>query len=184
MFLPMIFLSCGIIQKTPDNKENYTNEIIAESQHYVRTDSLDYLISKTSFMGISLGDKISENSDILQKGVYKCGEGDFDVYYIINENGEQIGHIYPENENEPTVDNITISSPLAYTKEGIRIGSCYKDICKVLTGFEVHGSEIESRTHVSDGNFRYRLDIYFNTYDVDSDEIPEETKIIEIYISE
>ncbi len=139
-----------------------------------------YLIDSESFYGISNGDAIAKHRDVLEKGILKTGEGDFDVFYIKNKKGEILGHFEPEFRDESKVGTIYIESPLAKTKQGVHIGMTFGELERILGPVEVHGSEIESRTSASKDGIMYLLDAYFGTYEIDKSEIKKSTKIKQI----
>lgn len=144
----------------------------------------EYFIENQSFNGIKIGDKIASHSAKLKKGTLKNGEGDFEVYYINDKNGNQVAYVSSDPNDESTVFSITITSSLARTKKGnVYIGMPYERLEKTLVDFEAHGSEIESRTYVKKGNISFRLDYPSNQYDLDKNKIPKDSKITEIVIN-
>ncbi|TRX54788.1 hypothetical protein FNH22_18685 [Fulvivirga sp. M361] len=126
------------------------------------------------FYGITIGQKIEDVAGSLKKGWLKTGEGDFEVYYITDPQGSQLGHIPVEGDKVLT---IVITTPKASTWDGLRVGSTFAELKEVLGEVEVHGSEIEGRTSVYKGYFQFLLDAYLYTFDVDETTIPPETKI-------
>lgn len=132
-------------------------------------------IGKGYFFGITIGQKIKEVEAKLRKGWLKTGEGDFEVYYIVDRQGSQLGYIPMEGDR---VLSIVVTTSRASTWNGLTVGSTFAALKEALgNDVEAHGSEIEGRTSVDDGYFSFLLDTYFYTYDVDEKAIPEDTKI-------
>lgn len=141
----------------------------------------DLLITTTSFFGLSRGDKIAAHSKILKKDVLKTGEGDFDVYKIMD-GKTLLGYVYPHPKNKKLIGDIEITSSLASTKNGIRISSTLADLEKIYPNIKIHGSEIEGRTYAVLGKMSFKLDVYLSTYKVDRSKIKKSTKITQIRI--
>lgn len=141
------------------------------------------LISSSSFSGIKPGDRIADHSDRLKKDILRNGEGDFDIYNILDENGKTLGYAMPGYKDEELLGDITITTPTAQTEGGISVGMTYGELRKKIPGIAVNGSEIEGYTYASHGNLYYRLDSYNPTYELDPNSIKEEVKIIEIILS-
>jgi hypothetical protein len=148
----------------------------------ISTTQTQMLIGQNSFRGIQLGDMISKHSEYIQKTKLKTGEGTFDAYEIKDFDNNPAGYILPDPKNKDLVGDITVTSPKAQTAEGIKIGSTFQELQKVFPGIEVHGSEIEGRTHARVGNLSYRLDVANFSYEIDKSKIPGATKITEIII--
>ncbi len=110
------------------------------------------LIHGDSFFGIRLGQAINSISiRRVRRATLATGEGDFDVYDILAEGGEWLGYFLPDPVDSTRVGDLAVVSRDAVTPEGIRVGWTYDEVRAVLDSFEVHGSEIESRTHVQYG---------------------------------
>ena len=140
------------------------------------------MISEDSFRGIKVGDKIADHSDYIKKEVMETGEGDFEVYTIKDFNNNPAGFFYLDMNDESLVGDITVETMMAETAEGIKIGSTFGDLKAALPTIEVHGSEIEGRTHATHNSLSYRLDIPNFSYEVNVEKIPLDTKIREIII--
>ncbi|WP_303317327.1 hypothetical protein Q4Q34_01400 [Flavivirga abyssicola] len=146
-------------------------------------DTNRFIISEDGFMGFKIGGEIDSKSKYLKKSVQKNGEGSFNGYILLNDNGDEIGFIFPKYDNKKIINMIEISSSKYKTKEGISIGSTYQDLKNHYPNIETHGSEIESRTTSKTGNLSFLLDIAFNTYEIDESKIKPLTKIKKITIS-
>lgn len=138
------------------------------------------LITSKSFVGIQPGDKITDHQTSLQKDMLQTGEGDFEIYQILDQQGTSIGYLHPDANDEQLVGMIVITSPEAKTEDGLSVGMTLGDLRKKLTGYEIHGSEIEGYTAAYYGPFSYQLDSYNWEYDLDASKIADEVKIIEI----
>ncbi|MFK7903742.1 MAG: hypothetical protein AB8B69_01390 [Chitinophagales bacterium] len=141
-----------------------------------------YLITDKSFMGLSSGNGIEEHADVLEQGVLKSGEGEFEVYNIKSESGEKLGYIMASHQDPSKIGNITITHPKASTEEGISIGATFAELESALGEVAVHGSEIESRTYAYKGHLAFLLDDYHNTYELDKSKVKKDAKIKEIEI--
>lgn len=146
----------------------------------------DLFIERNQFYGIKLQDPFSELQekypDRLEKGIKRTGEGTFQVYKIIGEDGAHLGNIYPDQKNENLVGQIEIISAEAKTKNDIRIGNTFKELQAEESDLEVHGSESEGRTYASKDGIYYRLEMNHFAYDLDQSTIKPDVKIIEIVI--
>lgn len=142
------------------------------------------LISATSFAGIQPGDAISAHGKRLKATVMRNGEGTFDVYAILDENGQQIGYSHPNLKDKKLLGDIIITSPNARTADGIRIGSSYGELRRKYPKIEVHGSEAESRTYAMQGDIYYRLDVANSKYNLDPNSIDDGVKVVEITLSQ
>lgn len=141
------------------------------------------LISPISFRGIQIGDLIADHQEYVQKTKLKTGEGTFDVFEIKDFDNNPAGYLVPDPKDKLLVGDITVNSPKAQTAKGIKIGSTFQDLQKAFPEIEVHGSEIEGRTHATANNLSYRLDAANFTYKIDAAKIPPTTKITEITIN-
>lgn len=142
----------------------------------------ELLTTLPSFLGMSVGDDLAQHADKLKKSVLETGEGSFDVFEI-HQGGRKLGHVSPAGRNESVIGGITITSPLAVTEQGIKVGSTWGELKQALPELEVHGSEIEGRTYAFFGSVAYRLDVYFGAYDIPASEIrkiKDSTRITEI----
>lgn len=163
------------VQKDP--KEEPKDTVVEKKV----TKTNELLIETTSFYGISIGDDISEHADKLKKALLQTGEGDFDIFEI--RKGEDVlGFIFPNYKDETKVGDITVTSPLASTKEGLKVGSTFEELEKVFTDFVINGSEIEGYTHVEAAGLAYKLDVYMQEQNIDKSKIDKSTKITEINI--
>lgn len=141
------------------------------------------LISPISFRGIQIGDAIAQHGDYIQKTQMKTGEGRFEIYEIKDFENNPAGYFLPDPNNKLLVGDITVKTPKAQTAKGIKIGDTFQDLQKVFPDIEVHGSEIEGRTHATANNLSYRLDVANFKYEIDKTKIPATTKITEITIN-
>ena len=66
--------------------------------------------------------------------------------------------------------------------ELLKHAACFAEVKEKLPNFEVHGSEIESRTHVFYGDLALRLDYPSNNYELDPSTIPPSAEVTEIWI--
>ena len=144
----------------------------------------DLTIYPNQFYGIKLWDKISQHSKILEKTVLRSGEGEFDVYNILDKQGTAIGYIIPHWEKEDQVGDIVVTTQQAKTLEGVAVGMSYQEIAELIDDFTVNGSEVEGRVHLRYGNYHVRLDINSWETELDKSEIPPATKALSIWVYE
>jgi len=140
-------------------------------------------IDNNAFRGITIGDKIADHADYIQKETLKTGEGAFEVYRIKDFNNNPAGYLIPDPKEESLVGDITVETQMAATAEGIKVGGTFQDLITAIPKVEVHGSEIEGRTYATYDNLSYRLDAANFSYKVDKSKIPAATKIMQIVIN-
>lgn len=144
--------------------------------------SLD-IVFPDSFRGISPGDKMATHEGELAKSQLVNGEGDFTIYLILDQQGGKIGYLMPDPNDETKVGDITITSSIPETTEGMRVGMTLGDLFDRYQNLKIHGSEIEGRTTASKDQLSFRLDANNPTYEIDPMKIPLDTKIIEISVN-
>lgn len=144
--------------------------------------SLD-IIFPDSFRGIAPGDKLATHEAELLKSQLVNGEGDFTVYLIMDGPESKIGYLMPDPNDETKVGDITITSSIPTTTEGMKVGMTLGDLFNRYRNLEIHGSEIEGRTTATKGQLSFRIDANNYEYEIDPEEIPLNTKITEISIN-
>lgn len=143
-----------------------------------------YLIKDDSFYGISAGQKIASIEEgKVEKSNIETGEGTFLMYYIISDSGQKIAYFYPDPVDKTLVGNLFVTSPKAFTIDLINIGKTFGEVKKQVNNYEVHGSEMESKTNVFIENIRLELDYHSTNYNLDKNEIPDNAKVKLIWIS-
>ena len=174
-------MSCGNAKQETEIStvvENHQKPAISISE-----DIVELTIHDRSVQEISPGDKIQDHVAILEKSTLSTGEGDFEIFRVMNEEIGVIGNIYPDPLNEALVGIIAVTSEIPKTKIGIHVGSTYGDLKSAYNDIEVHGSEIEGRTFANVGNLSFRLSINHYSYVLDESKIPLDTPIEEIHIN-
>lgn len=149
----------------------------------VETSRTVLLISENAFRGINVGDDISAHLDYIKKDKLKTGEGEFDIYTIKDFNNNPAGYLLPDPTNEKLVGNITVTTKMAETEAGIKVGDTFQVLKSTIPTINVHGSEIEGRTYAKDKTISYRLNTANFSYNIDVEKIPLETAITEIIIN-
>ena len=182
ILVSLITVSCN--HQNTTNEERSTSVMEVESEKISDDDKDEYyMINDDSFQGISVGDKIETISKSqIEKSEIETGEGVFSVYGIKSKEGNEIGYFHPEPLDESLVGMIVVTSNKAKTTDGFGIGTTYEEVKSKLNDFEVHGSEIESRTHVYYKNLSMKLDFASTEYNLDKENISGATKIVEITI--
>lgn len=112
--------------------------------------------------GQSIQALMEKASKKIVKGVVENGEGSFDVYKIMDDDGEELANIYCD-ENDELVEvpgSVQITSNRIATPEGIRVGDSYEKLQATYRDFKVTGSEIEGWTYARIGDVYIRLSAY------------------------
>lgn len=186
LILSIGIFSCNTAQKKEDTQQDETTENQTEQVNETLTEETkqenELTIYQNSFLGISTDTKISDYEGKLEKDVLQTGEGDFDIYNIKDSEGNVVGYFSPFGEMEDSVGIITVTSELAQTEDGIKIGDSFKTLLEKYPNLEVFGSEIEGYTQATVGRLGYRLDEQHYNYELKPSDIKSETKIIEITI--
>lgn len=181
-FLLIIGFGCTPKDNTSSKDSKSSTETTEKPKVKPVLDVDPYLITHQSFRGIVIGNGIEEHGDILEQGVLRSGEGEFEVYYIKTESGEVLGYVMASPQDPSKVGNITVTHLKARTEEGIFIGTTFTELEKVFGELAVHGSEIESKTYAYYGHLAFLLDDYHNTYELDKSKVKKDAKIKEIEI--
>lgn len=117
-----------------------------------------YLLSNGYFLGMTPGGSLIDYKDGLRTGQIRTGEGEFDVLFIDGAEGDELGYVYSMESDDPTIDQITITSPKVVTEKGVRVGLSFDELQQRLGPLEVSASEIESRVYARKDGITYRLD--------------------------
>jgi hypothetical protein len=181
LFLTVSFLSA--CDSAPQEGRAEDAEVPYENEDE-RSDG-DIQLAHDKIMDISVLDVYSssyvENLDKegrLEKGELNNAEGTFNVYYISNESGERLGYVMEDNEATGEAGDLYVTSSDLESQHGLRVGDTYADMLeRVEEPIKAFGSEIESQTTITIDQTVYELDVPNNTYEVDENTIPKETKI-------
>ena len=139
-----------------------------------------YLISNGTFLGFGIGEPLAANIDLLRKGVLRTGEGTFQVYYIDDADGEELGYVMDTPDKAGRIDRIAVKSPKVVTERGVRIGLSVDELEQRLGPLEWHGSEVEGRAGAEKDGLYYRIDQPVFQYEVSREEIKDGAKVVEI----
>ncbi len=159
-------------------------EEIKEVQEEAKQDN-ELIIYQTSFLGLSPDTKIADYKGTLEKGLLQTGEGDFPMFNMKDSEGNIVAYFVPFGEvegKEDKVGSITITSELAKTEDGIKIGDTFGTLLEKYPDLKVYGSEIEGYTQAVVGDLGYRLDEQHYSYQLKTSEVKKDTKITEITI--
>lgn len=177
--LAILFVAACSPKESTDTQESAP---VAEAPQEVEKVRTQLTITPTSFRGITIGDKIASHSDYAVKDLLKNGEGDFDIYTIKDFNNNPAGYIMSDPRDESLVGTITITTQMAATAKGVKVGMTWSQLQNVFPDVEVHGSEIEGRTYASSNGINCLLNVPNFSYDVDVAKIPAEAKVVEILV--
>ncbi|AFM05035.1 hypothetical protein Fleli_2678 [Bernardetia litoralis DSM 6794] len=156
-----------------------TTIVVEEVKEEVKEDN-ELIIYEKSFLGLSSDMKISDYKGTLEKGLLQTGEGDFEKFDVKDKDGNVVAYFVPFEEK---VGSITVTSELAKTEDGIKIGDTFGTLLDKYPNLKVYGSEIEGYTQaIVNDELGYRLDEQHYNYELKTSEIKKETKIIEITI--
>jgi hypothetical protein len=180
-FFFMLTISCDET-KTPatEIQEKITNETTVVTTPIVE-ESL--IIFQNSFLTISPGSQIAEHKASIEEGILQTGEGDFEIYNILDVQKNVVAYFFADHADSELVGTIYITSPLAQTEDGISMGDSFGDLVAKYSDLEVHGSEIESRTFANVGNWSFRINDSHSSYKLEISAVSKEAKIIEIAIN-
>ncbi|MEL6591580.1 MAG: hypothetical protein AAFQ87_15625 [Bacteroidota bacterium] len=190
-FLIVILLSCQNTAQTeaPRNQDSLNppqaQSIRTEDAAAVPAEEASpYLVRSDGFFAMRAGQSISALPDSLySKAEVTSGGGEFDVYNILDYDQSVLGYFYSNPRNADQIGDIIVISRKAITPEGFRIGTSFATIQQKLTTYEVHGSELEKRTHVMYNNLNLQLNFASNTYEMDESTVPQDARVILMWIS-
>lgn len=183
-------LSCSSGQTKEVESTEATEEIIEEMTEVTEEiagekvqETNELIIYQKSFLGLSSDMKISDYQGTLEKDLLQTGEGDFDIFNVKDKEGNVVAYFVPFGEKEDKVGTITVTSELAKTEDGIKIGDTFETLLAKYPDLKVYGSEIEGYTQaIVNEELGYRLDEQHYNYELKTSEIKKDTKIIEITI--
>lgn len=184
IILILLGLSSCMDNSNPDTEMKVEENVNATKEVEIKADKSSNLgIVNNTFLGIYPGQPIA---DIASDKIKKASpnnkvEKAFETYHILSEGGKKVGYFYPEPLDESLVGNLFITDK-DVSVNGIGIGSTYEEIKNTLNTYEVHGSEIESRTSVYFKDYAFELDYPSNHYDLDRDKIPPTAQVVELQI--
>lgn len=161
--LCLFFVAC---QANTTSKEEATSEVEAPAPQLPNNISTTAMRSALGISEIVPGQGIQalieKAGKKIVKGIVENGEGSFEVYKILDDDGEELANIYCI-ENDELVEvpqSIQITSNRIATPEGIRVGDVYEKLQATYRDFTVTGSEIEGWTYARIGDVYIRLSAY------------------------
>ncbi|MFT5645614.1 MAG: hypothetical protein ACI976_000287 [Aureispira sp.] len=161
-------------------QEETTSKTTAVATPIEEEESL--IIFQNSFLNISPGSQIAEHETRIEKGLLQTGDGDFEIYNILDAQKTVVAYFLADPVDTELVGDIYVTSPLAYTEDDIRIGNTFGILVTKYETLEVHGSEIESQTFANLGSLSFKIDEAHTMYDLEISAVSKEAKIIEIVI--
>jgi len=195
-FLPLFvvllaFTACNNDQKTiadtTEIESPQTDMVMGNEDqnaiYDVNADADDpYLLSNGYFLGMTPGGSLADYKDGLRAGEIRTGEGEFEVLFIDGAEGDELGFVYSMESEEPTIDEITITSPVVVTEKGVRVGTSFKELQQRLGPVEVFASEIESRVYATKDGITYRLDTNGEPGKTTADDVGEDVTVMQIIL--
>ncbi len=116
-----------------------------------------YTIRGSGFFGLSAGHPLADHPDRLEAGILRNGEGDYDVHYIRDEDGERLGYVLPSVADSTLIGDIVITSDVPVTASGLRVGDGFGKLLIAYPELTVQVSEIESRAYAYAGPYAFLL---------------------------
>ncbi|MEL7339508.1 MAG: hypothetical protein AAGM67_03405 [Bacteroidota bacterium] len=189
-FLIVMLLSCQNTAQTEGPRSQDHNHppqaqsVKTEDAEAVPSEEASpYLVRSDGFFGMRAGQSISALPDSLySKAEVTSGGGEFDVYNLLDYDQSVLGYFYSDPQNADVIGDIIVISRKAITPEGFRIGTSFETIQQTLTNYEVHGSEVEKRTHVMYNSLNLQLNFASSTYEMDESTIPKDAQVILMWI--
>lgn len=173
------FQSCGDSASTEQDESQQAEQAQQPQQVEAEQEVNPFLVTTNSFYGFTIGEKFGD----LEKFLMQTGEGDFDVFLIKDENGEQLGHINPDYRDESLVGGFAITTKKAITEDGVRIGMTYAEFNEKFPDAELHGSEIEGYTSTNvNKHVYYELSDRHWEYELDKSKISKDATIVGITV--
>lgn len=165
LFICLCFLLAACQSNSSSNEESTAETEVATPvlPDNISTTAMRTALGLTNIVPGQGIDAMIENADKqIVKGIVENGEGSFDVYKIMDEDGEELANIYCI-ENDELVEvpqSVQITSNRIATPEGIRVGDSYEKLQATYRDFKVTGSEIEGWTYAQIGDVYMRLSAY------------------------
>ena len=162
-----------ISEQTENSSFDSVDVVTEESDEEFIMDPIEFMppIEANGYYGITVGENIKTSKDVLFPGVFRTGEGFFDVHYILFQK-DTLGYVYGSDK----VKSIHIWDHRGATHEGIRVGMAFGEVNQLL-------KELESRAYIVMEKHSYRLDYNSTANPIDPNHIPDTVKIQEIIIS-
>lgn len=181
-FVVVSLQSCGDSATTEQDESQQTQQAQQTEQPQAvesEEEKNPFLVTTKSFYGLTIGGKIGD----LEKSELETGEGTFEIYLIKDENGDELGYVDPNFEDESLVGGITVTTEKAITEDGVSIGMLYSTFNEKFPDAELHGSEIEgyTSTNVNDHVY-YALSDRHWEYELEKSAISKDATIVEITI--
>lgn len=139
-------------------------------------------IFQHSFLNVSPGGQIAEHEAVLEKALIQTGEGEVGIYNLKDANNTVVAYFLADPMDNQLIGNLYITSPLAQTEDGIRIGDTFGDLVTKYKELEVSGSEIKSQIYANQGNLFFKIDEPYTKSDLEIRAVSKEAKIVGIFI--
>jgi hypothetical protein len=165
---------------TTDTKAKVSTQEVTTPAVKIDWNADELLIQEAGLSGVFVGQPLSGVESRIKKELSKSGTGEFVAYYFTGKNKNTLGYFTLDPEDQSLIGDVVVTSPDAATKDGIKVGSTFGDLKVIAPNLEVHGSATDSRTHAFIGRTAYLLDVAFNTYELDANQVKPSTKIKEI----
>ncbi|MEM6377730.1 MAG: hypothetical protein AAF705_05935 [Bacteroidota bacterium] len=166
-----LFLMCFVFflaacQSNNSNEDTANTEIEAPLPNLPSTISTTEMRAALGITNMVPGQGIEaaiENATKkIVKGTVENGEGIFDVYKIMDDDGEELANIYCI-ENDAMIEvpqSVQITSNRIATPEGLKVGDSYEKMQATYSDFTISGSEIEGWTYARLGEVYIRVSAY------------------------
>lgn len=171
-----IVLSCN---NSDEKRESTAVHVETESAATSNAALKEFVINNNSFMGISPNDVIADHADKFQFGKIRDGEIVKKVL-VIEIDGQELGYAVPNNEDKRLIGNITFQSPKVKTEKGIKVGDSFGDLVKKHPNLTLKKSRNGKKLYAKAGRIVFLLDFNKEGTEIQIEEIPENTSIIEL----
>ena len=188
IIVAILFLSyfgCGS-DSTVKHEKNEASIIQTDTNQKEQVKEKQFLLSESGTVnGVGAGSSIEElvEKGVLVKDELNDGEGSFEIWNVMDDQFGKIGYVHEHPKLDGKVGTIFITTDKVKTKGDLQVGSTWADILKAFPSTQVYGSEIEGRTSAKIDDYNYQLDIRNWQYEVEEDNIKENTKVNLIWIS-
>ncbi|NHN26892.1 hypothetical protein FIA58_014500 [Flavobacterium jejuense] len=143
-------LSCKKIKNEFNIDEDKLEEI---GQSIMNNSTIDLLIRKKSFLGITINDSINKHELLLTKNSSSIN---IDNYTLSTVQYDSLAQIITSPDNKFIISDIIVTSSEAFTELGLKVGSTFKDIKDNIRYYEIKQTD-NGTTYVQDSIFKYML---------------------------
>ena len=176
-FFCLLFVSCD---------EPGKEDVLEREKEEVKTVSTittsNYLINNHSVLGVSPGSDIELHKDKIVKG--EILNSSRTIYEIQTEDNKSLAFFYPSELDVTKVGEIVVVSPLAKTAKGIAPDDNYGKLLRAYPDLKLKGKNQYNRVYAIVSNLSFRLDYESGKQSVDVNDVPKDTRILDVIIND